>query len=363
MTPRLEQHIKKELYTKRVFTIPGIGSFHLKREAATFSEDKFTLYPPNYHVQFSDDLSSAIDAQYKDELLLLSERILNEINTNGKSKIRGLGVFQKENTKFNFYPDKDLEKAFSLGLEPVYNVKEVAKSYSGTPSIKAATLVVTKPKKDYTSLIKMAKIAGWIILGLGLLYALLNIPITLSDNNTPVIKEIKVTKPTDSVAKIDTPMYVSTPQTGDSADTGIENSNALNNPQDDIDKKTVEKETVEKPAVPKLEQPKAKAQQSIASTKRAQKPVKIILPKTKVDTNEISPITGKACAVITGSFKTSIYALKMVKKLQKLGYKVYTEEKVGSTRVGLLFDCTKTNADSLLREIRSSIDTTSWILE
>jgi cell division septation protein DedD len=373
VTPRLEQHIKKVLYNKRVFDIPGIGSFHLKREAAKFSEDKTTIYPPSFHVEFSDQFSNIpTDESYKDEIHQLSERIINEVAVNGKSKIRNLGVFQKESEKFNFYPDKELEKAFSGGLEPIYNVKEVSKSYSGTPTKVAETLVVAKPKKDYSALIKNAKILGYILLGLGLLYALLNIPITLKDNNTPVIKEIKTTKPSDVITKIDTIAKVDTPLTQSIVDhTPSATPEAHDNDQSttptneaDAPKKEVviPAKEIAKVSTPKtIATPKNKAPKS--SAKATSKPQPISLAKPKLDSNEISKVTGKACAVITGSFKTSVYAMKMVKKLQKLGYKVYTEEKGSMTRVGLLYDCTKMNADSLLKDVRSKVDTTSWILE
>lgn len=374
MTPRLEQHIKKVLYNKRVFDIPGIGSFHLKREAAKFSEDKTTIYPPNFHVEFSEQFSNLpIEEAYKEEINQLSARIIDELAINGKSKIRNLGVFQKEAEKFNFYPDKELEKAFSAGLEPIYNVKEVSKSYSGTPTKVAETLVVTKPKKDYTALIKNAKILGYILLGLGVLYALLNIPINLKDNNTPVIKEIKVTKPSDVIAKIDTVAKVDTPLTQAIVDHNQGHQTNEEPPkssvpakQEVVTKKEEVKSTreiVSTPTPKPTSTPKNKTPNHIASTKSASKVQHAALPKPKLDSNEVSAVTGKACAVITGSFKTSIYALKMVKKLQKLGYKVYTEEKGSMTRVGLLYDCRKINADSLLKDVRSKVDTTSWILE
>ncbi len=357
MTPRLEQHIKKELYNKRFFDIPGIGSFHLKREAAKFSEDKATIYPPNYHVQFSEVINGGVDNAYKDELHLLSERVLKEINAVGKSKIRGLGIFQKENGKFNFYPDKELEKAFTLGLEPIYNVHEVSKSYVGTPTKVAETLVVSKPKRDFSNLQKGAKIFGWLLLGIGLLYALLNIPITLNDNNTPVIKEIKVTKAPTVEAKVDESNQIVSPPTIDTVANIQKSPDTVESASRNNNEVVKEQENL----VQKSEVKMVKNNKTKSNVKQIRS--KIVIPKPKVDSNEISPITGKACAVITGSFKTSMYALKMVKRLQKLGYKVYTEEKQGTTRIGLLYDCTKTNADSLLRDVRSKIDTTSWILE
>ena len=52
----------------------------------------------------------------------------------------------------------------------------------------------------------------------------------------------------------------------------------------------------------------------------------------------------------------------MVAKLESSGYTVYTEETDSTTRIGVKYDCSQQEVDTLLREIRSKIDSKSWVL-
>jgi cell division septation protein DedD len=349
VTQELEQYIKRELYKKRHFSIPGVGTIQLIREAAKFSDDKSTILPPNFHLQLTQHRSDdGIDkSNYKSSQIELANRIKVELETTSKSKVKGLGVFQKENDKIKFYPDNDLEKSFSMGLEPIYGVKEVSKTFGGSPTIVGETLVYSKPKKDYTAYKKYGKIIGWTILGMALLYALLNIPINLPNDNIPIVKE-KVTPPRKEInAVADTVTPVIAPVEIENSTEIVDQASANNNI------KTEEPKIKEEiPVVPK----------SKSSSKNVVKTNSI--PSTsKPDSNQISKLHGKPCAIITGSFKSATYSIRMIKKLQKLGYKVYTEETDSMTRVGLLYDCKKINEVDLLEKIKSSVDTNSWILQ
>jgi cell division septation protein DedD len=349
VTQDLEQHIKRELYTKRFFTIPDLGSIHLKREAAKFSEDKSIIYPPNFHIVFSKQTTTSIDVnpKFQGALLSLSTRITEELNLHNKSKIRGLGVFQKEDEKIKFYPEKELEKSFSIGLEPIYGVSEVSKKFSGSPTIKGETLVVSKSKTDYSRLIKIAKTAAWVIIGLGLLYALFNIPINLSDDNIPVVKQKPVAQKETIIPSDSSQEFI------DTLDIATEKPIIETQIEEKPTEKKQAEETVAK-NVPTADSEIKKANQKIKNTKP-------YLPRP--DTNQISTLTGKPCAIITGSFKSAIYSIRMIKRLQKLGYKVYTEENDSTTRVGLLYNCNNENEVDLLAKIKSTVDTSSWILQ
>ncbi len=355
MTPQIEQHIKRELLAKRTFALPGIGLLKLNREAAKFSDDKSTIYPPNFHVQFSEQKGCTYVGNYSNEINTISKDINDQLAQGNKAKIKGIGIFQKENNKLNFYPEKEFENSFSMGLEPLHGIVEPNKTFAGTPKIVAETLVTQKPKKDYSELYRYLKIAAFSILGIGLLYALLNIPIPTSDN-TPKINPIKVTKPEDVKRKMDSIRVADSLAAIQVAiDDSIKAAAAEN---ETLIKAQEEKETT------KVESIKEQPSKNINRKKpNNSKNIDVTIPVTKIDTNEISRLTGKPCAVITGWFKSSTFAIRMVKKLQRLGYKVYTEESGGGTRVGVLYNCQKTDANKLLSEIKIKVDSTSWILQ
>jgi cell division septation protein DedD len=86
------------------------------------------------------------------------------------------------------------------------------------------------------------------------------------------------------------------------------------------------------------------------------------LTSTKsVQTN--TSTNGSACVVIVGAFKNHNNAVKLKALIQKKGYQTYVADNGGLRRVGIKFDCSKTDAESFKEEIRSKINKDAWLLD
>ncbi|MCC6816742.1 MAG: hypothetical protein IT267_10045 [Saprospiraceae bacterium] len=74
-------------------------------------------------------------------------------------------------------------------------------------------------------------------------------------------------------------------------------------------------------------------------------------------------VRNKKCVIIVGSFTQKKNAIKMIKFVQKNNYTSYTEMYNQYQRVGIEFDCTKTDLQTMLRELKEKFDPKAWILK
>ncbi len=68
------------------------------------------------------------------------------------------------------------------------------------------------------------------------------------------------------------------------------------------------------------------------------------------------------CVMIVGSYKSAKSTLKMMNKLEDLGYKVYTENYEDYTRVGIAFICKEKDLTLFIREVRKTLAPDAWYL-
>lgn len=69
------------------------------------------------------------------------------------------------------------------------------------------------------------------------------------------------------------------------------------------------------------------------------------------------------CVIIVGSFTKPKNALKMMTKVENLGYKVYSSQYGQYTRVGLEFTCAESELDAYIAEARDVLEKQAWYLE
>lgn len=68
------------------------------------------------------------------------------------------------------------------------------------------------------------------------------------------------------------------------------------------------------------------------------------------------------CIIITGTFAKPVHALRMMNKLEDLGYDLYTEEVNDLTRVGLLFNCRNRDLKEFIYKVREQVNKDAWYL-
>lgn len=89
-------------------------------------------------------------------------------------------------------------------------------------------------------------------------------------------------------------------------------------------------------------------------------------PKTKVTSKKETVNTqlkDYECVIIVGAFKNHNNAAKLKSFIQKKGYQTYEANNGNLKRVGIKFDCSKTDAEKFKEEIRSNINKDAWLLE
>lgn len=77
----------------------------------------------------------------------------------------------------------------------------------------------------------------------------------------------------------------------------------------------------------------------------------------------IPSLKGSECVVIVGAFKNHNNAVKLKSLIHKKGYQAYEADNGGLRRVGIRFDCSKTDAALFKEEIRSKINKDAWLLD
>lgn len=74
-------------------------------------------------------------------------------------------------------------------------------------------------------------------------------------------------------------------------------------------------------------------------------------------------VVSEECIIITGYFVGAKNVLKMVDKIESLGYTVFLEDVADGTRVGIKLDCTNMDLREKIYNIRDSVSKDSWYLQ
>jgi cell division septation protein DedD len=388
LTAQLINYIKYELQTKKSMGLPGLGTLLLYRKPATFDVNNTTLLPPSYKLNFTSSnttSNSALPQVIKNDLEHLSAIINEDILKYGRSKIKNLGTFSKEENKISFTSDPNFESSYTIGLKAIDNVTVADKVFTGSkePVVSTETLIAKKQAKAPSELDQGLKnILLYLLYGAiaaVILYALFNIKIPTSKNIDfkPKVKDTlvqnQVTPDTSSVQTATVGDTITTEaskkDTLISTSTNIAEKDPKNSKIDAVKEEVPD--TPITPTLPKTKDSKIAKGSSISSSKNSSSKKEagsINKAKSnssnKFENGRIEKLDGRPCVIVTGSFSKSTNTVKMVKHLQSKGYKVYTESLGELTRVGVVHQCTAgSNIDSIVETIKNQINSDAWILE
>jgi hypothetical protein len=374
VTKDLELYIKYELYKHRKFAIPGVGTFLLKRIPSQFSGDRTIIYPPTFQVEFTEDQdpNTQLSAEYTNELATISNTLSDELLAKGKSKIAGLGIFINEGDHVKYYPDKDLEGTYAMGLQPITDIKEVNRTYVSPPE----TIAKTK-YEDKDAFTRWLPFLLSLLLTLGAMAWVYYKPdffnFSAPIRTLPIIDTPKVV--IDTAVKIDTihnETLIDT-LTADTSESKIDS--IITSTQIDIKKETDsinkllnEKKIVKPvPAVKKVIKPATpKATPMIKRPiELPPAPIKKTTPEIIQDEKQVqisSAAKGNQCMIITGSFTDQKNIDNMVDKLKKQGYKVFLLTIDNVTRVGIKYECEKADEAAILLKVKDTVAPGAWIM-
>lgn len=132
---RLSQHIEYLLHTRRVLTLPGVGSLHIMTRPAEFDQENSIFFPPTQTVvfnpgDFNDDgvlFNSYLRREgltYNEAYDLVTDDLdaLNELLSSGNPfRIEGIGTLKSTENGFEFINESQgLNDAETIGLNPVH---------------------------------------------------------------------------------------------------------------------------------------------------------------------------------------------------------------------------------------------------
>ncbi len=69
------------------------------------------------------------------------------------------------------------------------------------------------------------------------------------------------------------------------------------------------------------------------------------------------------CVIVTGAFSSMSNVREMTRKLQDMGYAVYSEDIGNLTRVGAVIDCNEDQLETHLMNLQANLEPGAWILE
>jgi len=75
------------------------------------------------------------------------------------------------------------------------------------------------------------------------------------------------------------------------------------------------------------------------------------------------PAALDSCIIITGVFASQNNVSNMIEKIRSFGYQPYTEVNGVYLRTGLIFECSDTDLESFIRQVRRQISAKAWYLQ
>lgn len=303
----LEQCLQYLLYRDRKLILPGVGVLVVNRAPAKFSADRSTLLPPQFSVDFNEQLTdthSLIPDQYHQEYAQKIHLLNDAMLTEGKADLLGFGQLVHQDNTVKFHPNNILINKIFGGLQPIEPIEEVKRVYQPEVTFsEPMTLIDRKNDKSW-----LPQVLKW-LLGLGfvavLVYLLMFFPWPSGDDGTGHAATVNADT---AVEKVESPVSDTNSLTGDS----------------NLEKST-SSDTL------------TKASESIENEK-------------------------EEYIIITGSFKQKKYIDRMQKRLRNNGYVVFLGDNDSTTRVGVRIQCSADELADHLSRIRARFSKEAWVL-
>ncbi len=339
-------YIRQVLRESREVHLDSIGSFVVRQQSAKINVSKSAINPPTLELDFEangnyDTKLEQYIADYdgitmgvaKKEILKYSELAFNKLLNFGTFEIEGLGVLTKN--KFTdvvkFIPaipffTEEYEGLGTLPITPISRVKLEPENVAH--AIDSSNL----PSEDKSLLPWWIPILAGCIVGLFYIMSIKGCFDRKPDTSNNGILESKIVLDS-TVNKQDKVL--------DSVFSEVDHI---------IEPTKTETEPVNTTKTKKIDD-----SQVIVKDK----------PTKKGEFDEylaIIPQSGK-CKIVVGSFKKPTNITRMISRLERKGYKSYTHQHNGLTRVGLIFNCTNTDLKSYIQKVRKEIIRTAWYLD
>ena len=300
---------RQMLLEKGSISLKGIGSIKIERNSAILLPAEQNLLPPSYNLVLVEQMDQPYDEQYYFDLYLggskyswsdFNQLVLNHLMNYGKFQINGVGSLIREASgKISYSADAETLQLLNTGY-PVISLKPVKREYTPTHLELNPEPLNIKQKKTWG--IKRFLVLISMFLVAMMMYRYLDYMFQWSAKSEDEI-----------VGAMDL----------ESHDYGIEN---------------------------------VKKDAKISTADNAE--------TVSAKSEEIDVLSEESlrCIIITGSFKRTANADRMIKRLTDMGYSTYTEKFGAYTRVGVAFECAESKLIDSITSIRKKVNIQSWFL-
>lgn len=391
MTHSIPYYIREQLREDRTVCVPGVGVFELLQHAATFSEGRSVLLPPSLSLVFTEQqgnssplveristVENLSEEKAEKKLLRYAEGLFNKLLNLNQVHIEGIGTLQKTTTDRILFSDTvasltdELNGLQSLRLNPIQHMANSEPDFNTTGGDENGAIDLTvqpSPSRPW-----------WIpILG-GLLLALIYVltqKTCKGDSGAGVfgdsgdrIEESRSAKAEETL--VDVP--IDDTDTSNNLGAGTQEADSEDDSAVITEAEVIAAELdnsaeAEEEAVPTLTEDTMEEVVEEEADLQTTAPRVPVTPEqketTESGTSAIKSVSydGQTCIIVVGAFGKAKNVLRMMERVEGLGYQVYTSEYNGLTRVGLQFSCKAEELDRYIAEARTKLESKAWYLQ
>ena len=394
MRHSIPYHIREHLRENRSVYVPGLGMFELRLQPATIMADRSAVTPPSMALVFTEAEGSEATLleritkvenfpmeKARKKLSKYTDKVFNKLLNLNAVEIEGIGTLVREKDEVIRFEDAVLDLTDeihglpTLKLKPIKRIVESDSANNGEPkpqnindklaaaSQSAKEHETGEPTPSYLNEPEKPKkgspwwipLMGGIILALGYILFLQTCGSgneskgmfggLFADEKDIVSEDLSEIDESDAETTAD----------GEAAVADAE-SKVDDEPGSDIgDEDAGDAASIDAPAV------SGKGGASINNVGANKSAASRSYSKGN---SVIRSAAGNAsCVIIVGSFIKPKNALKMMTKVEDLGYNTYSSQYGSYTRVGLQFTCAEEDLDAYITEAKDVLEKQAWYLE
>ncbi len=380
MRHSIPYYIREQLREDRSVYIPGLGIFALKQHSASYNDERTSLNAPWLSLIFSEEegneqslirriatVEELSISKATKKLSKYTDNIFNKLINLNKVEIEGVGTLIRESDKYIRFNEKvaqltdEYNGLKAISLNPI---KRISMQNEGQPESKQYTPIfaddanTSKPRRPW-----WIPIIGGILLALAYILSVKSCDKTPEENiilgdHTEVSDSMDISNVEISTALDDSETEVDVILKNEETDTGKAKTTITTSIGTVVDLKNITSTTKEISSTEK-DRITAKGNAKVKDVEQ--------IDYAKISNTEDSVIKsvnydGKTCIIVVGSFVKPKNALRMMNKVEDMGYKVYSAAYGRYTRVGLQFQCKESELSKYISEARSKLEKSAWYL-
>lgn len=369
MKHSIPYYIREQLREDRTVYIPGLGSFNLVHTPASISEGRTLIYPPSLSLEFSeatgDETPLVKRISYvegltvekaKKKLAKYTSSIFNKLININTVDIDGIGTLTRSDDEVIGFNDSvvtltdQYNGLKTLSLVPAKRLRPDAVSTTvaatttvTTTTVPTADSVEASSLSDTTTTVKDKLVAS----------AAQTTAATTATITPPKSKAPERVRLWPSIlmgVMLGAAIIFGLRECKDGGLLDMKKSAPIG-----LEEESTQETSQEAEVVFSEEGDTLSRDDQIIVTKAETAKVKAVVQSVNYD--------GATCTIIVGSYANQNNAGRMINRISKMGYEVYTSQYQGMTRVGVEFPCHSKELDGQMEFIKNKFGSSAWLLE